>query len=130
VVDYYPELLEQLRMTLRAPNISIIKNDGYNFPGVPKGSIDYLFSFGTFVHLDLDIISAYLENIRDIVKAGGNVVINYSDKTKAMAQVNKTFSENNPDTMRRIIADRGFKLMEEDLTTLPHSSVARFTPGL
>jgi len=56
------------------------------------------------------------------------VVIQYSDKTKIMAQVNKSFSENNPDTMRRIIVDCGFKLMEEDLTTLPHSSIVRFTP--
>jgi hypothetical protein len=128
VFDYYSELLEQLRMTVNAPNLTIIKNDGYNFPGVQSGAIDYLFSFGTFVHLDLGLIRAYLENMRDILKPGGNVVISYSDKTKIMAQVNKSFSENNPDTMRRLIADCGFKLIEEDLTTLPHSSVARFTP--
>jgi SAM-dependent methyltransferase len=127
VVDYYAEVLQQLRTTVKAPNITMIKNDGYNFPNVPGHSIDFLFSFGTFVHLELDLIRAYLENIREILKPSGNVVIHYSDKGKIVAQMNKTFSDNNPDKMRRIIANCGFKLMEEDLTTLSHSSVARFT---
>lgn len=127
VVDYYPELLAHFRMAVRAPNTTIIKNDGNNFPGVPNQSIDYIFSFGTFVHLDIDIIRDYLQNMRAILKSGGNVVINYSDKTKIMAQINNTFSQNNPDTMRRLIAASGFTVIEEDLTSLCNASVVRFT---
>jgi len=127
VVDYYPDLLQQLRRTVKAPNITIINNNGCDFPGVPKRSIDYLFSFDTFVHLEVDLIRAYLENMRDIVKPAGNVVIHYSDKGKIMAQMNKNFSDNDTAKMRGIISDCGFKLREEDLTTLAHSGVARFT---
>ncbi len=93
----------------------------------PTNPSTYIFSFGTFVHLDIDIIRDYLQNMRAILKSGGNVVINYSDKTKIMAQINNTFSQNNPDTMRRLIAASGFTVIEEDLTSLCNASVVRFT---
>ncbi len=128
VVDYYLTLLEQLQKNFRAPNMTFIRNNGCDFPGVPEREIDYLFSFGVFVHLDADLIDAYLVNLRRVVKPGGNIVIQYSDQTKAMAQKNPSFSVNDPEKMRRMVLNAGFKILEEDLTTICHSSIIRFTP--
>lgn len=127
VVDYHPELLGELRKNFSKPNMEFIKNNGTDFPGVVSRSIDYLFSFGCFVHLDVDLIDAYLTNIRSILKPGANAVIHYSDKTKAMAQVNQGFSDNTPATMRAMVLRAGYEIREEDLTTMWHSSIIRFT---
>jgi phospholipid N-methyltransferase len=127
VVDYYPELLEQLQKNFRGKNLSFIQNNGTDFPGIEDESIDYLFSFGTFVHLDNELIEAYLNNLKPKVKPGANIVIQYSDKTKIMAQMNEGFSDNTPDIMRQIVANAGFDVLEEDLTTMWHSSIIRFT---
>ncbi|MGC2018762.1 MAG: hypothetical protein WA657_23225, partial [Candidatus Acidiferrales bacterium] len=62
-----------------------------------------------------------------ILKAGGNVLIQYSDKSKIMAQINPGFSDNEPEQMRQMVLKAGFKILEEDLTTMWHSSLIRFT---
>jgi ubiquinone/menaquinone biosynthesis C-methylase UbiE len=126
VVDYHQGLLEELKKNVKHPSIEFVKNDGTDFPGIKKNFIDYLFSFGTFVHLDSNLIKLYLENMKPILKPGANVVIQYSDKTKVMARMNKGFSQNTPEIMRKMVLDQGFKIQEEDLTTLWHSSIIRF----
>ena len=127
VVDYYPELLEELKKNFNKPNMEFIKNNGTDFPGVMEHSIDYLFSFGMIVHLEMDLIETYLKNMRSILKPGANVIIQYSDKTKIMAQRIKIFSDNTPEKMRSMISSAGYKILEEDLTTMWHSSIIRFT---
>ena len=128
VVDYYEELLSELRRNFgRYSNVVFVHNAGTDFPGIPQGEIDFVFSFGTFVHLDAPIVEAYLHNVKAILKHGGNAVIHYADQTKVMAQENPGFSQNNPDMMRRMVRGAGFKVLEEDLTTMWHSSLIRFT---
>ena len=127
VVDYHVELLAELKKNFCKPGMEFIKNNGTDFPGIPERSIDYLFSFGTFVHLDAPIIEIYLANMKKILKPGANAVIQYSDKTKIMAQLNENFSENTPDKMRTMVLNAGYTIREEDLTTMWHSSVIRFT---
>ncbi|HTM08207.1 MAG TPA: class I SAM-dependent methyltransferase [Verrucomicrobiae bacterium] len=128
VVDYYAELLDELKKNFALPNIAFVKNNGTDFPGIETRSIDYLFSFDVFVHLDEDLIKAYLTSMKPILKPEANVVIQYSDKTKIMAQVNKGFSDNTPDQMREMVLAAGYRVLEEDLTTMWHSSIIRFTP--
>jgi SAM-dependent methyltransferase len=49
VVDHYAELLAELRKNFARSNIVEILNNGTDFPGVPKASVDFVFSFGVFV---------------------------------------------------------------------------------
>jgi ubiquinone/menaquinone biosynthesis C-methylase UbiE len=128
VVDYHSELLSELRKNVDKPNMIFVKNNGTDFPAVPDDSIDFVFSFGTFVHLDRPIIEAYLGNLTRILRPRGNAVIQYSDKTKVMAQENPGFSQNTPNEMRSMVTHAGFRIVEEDVTTLWHSSLIRFTP--
>jgi ubiquinone/menaquinone biosynthesis C-methylase UbiE len=127
VVDYHKELLAELRKNFNKPNMVFVRNAGTDFPGVPDGATDFVFSFATFVHLDPPLIEAYLGNLQRILKRGGNVVIHYSDKTKVMAQEDTGFSENNPEKMRAMVSRAGFRVVEEDITTMWHSSLIRFT---
>lgn len=126
-VDYHDELLDELRKNYNYPHMAFIKNNGTDFPGIEANSIDYLFSFGTFVHLELHLIQSYLKNIRSIIKPKSPVVIQYGDKTKEMGMRNQTFPNNTPEIMRKMVTDSGYKIIREDLTTLWHSSVIQFT---
>jgi hypothetical protein len=127
-VDYYDELLCELKKRYgKRNNVDFIKNNGTDFPGIPSHSVDYLFSFGTFIHLDLNIIEAYLDNMRMILRPGGNAVIHYSDKTKIMCRIDSAFSDNDATRMRLAVQSRGYRILEEDTTTLWHSSLLHFT---
>jgi hypothetical protein len=127
VVDYHQELLDELQRSFNRPTMRFIRNNGMDFPGVPERSIDFLFSFGVFVHLDANLIEGYLKNMKPLLKPGANVVLQYSDKTKIMAQLNAGFADNSPERMRRMVTEAGYRILEEDTTTLWHSSVVRFT---
>jgi hypothetical protein len=128
VVEYYAELLSEVRRTFgKRKNITFVKNNGTDFPNIPNDSVDFLFSFGVFVHLDFPIIEAYLDNIRPVIKPGANVVIHYADQTKVMARLNDGFADNDPQRMRQAVVARGYEILEEDLTTMWHSSIVRFT---
>ena len=78
-VDYHQELLDELRRNFDAPNLVFVRNNGTDFPGIENGSIDFIFSFGTFVHLDLDLIEQYLGNMKRVLRPNANVVIQYAD---------------------------------------------------
>ncbi|MGH6889547.1 MAG: class I SAM-dependent methyltransferase [Rhizomicrobium sp.] len=128
VVDHYPELLAELRKTLPHPHIVEILNNGADFPGVPRGAVDFVFSFGVFVHLDEDIIRGYLKRLRRVIHRNTQVVIHYSDKDKPLARQNAGFSENNPRRMRAMVEDAGYRILEEDTRSLDSSAIMRFTP--
>jgi len=126
-VDYHQELLDELAKNFRAPGLRLIRNDGTDFPGIPDRCVDFLFTFGVFVHLETSIIGAYLGQMKRILKPSGCAVIQYSDKTKLAAQQDPTFSENRPEVMRAMLVAHGYKILEEDTHTLWHSSVVRFS---
>jgi hypothetical protein len=126
VVDCHAELLGELRKNFPHPHIVEILNNGADFPGVPPASVDFVFSFGVFVHLDLDIILAYLASLHAVIHADTQLVIQYADKDKLKAQQNKSFSNNNPRRMRAAVEDAGYRVLEEDNTLLDHSAIMRF----
>lgn len=128
-VDLHQELLDELKKRFTPPNMRFIRNNGTDFPGIDTESIDFLFSFGVFVHLDVDIIQRYLVNMRPVLKRTATAVIQYSDKDKQAAKDNKSFSENNPRIMRKLLADAGYEIVEEDTSLLWHSSIVRFVPA-
>ena len=128
LVDYHQEMFAEIRKNFRNPNIMFIKNSGTDFPGIPESSVDFLLSMGVFVHLDRHLIDGYLRNMQRILRPTANVVIQYSDKNKPMARANQGFAENTADQMRKMIEDAGYRIAEEDVSTLWHSNVIRFTP--
>src|SRR5262245_22123787 len=93
-VDYHRELLDELRSNFDRPNMIFVNNHGDDFPGIPAGSVDLVFSFGAFVHLDVDIIDRYLRNMKPLLKPSSNAIIQYSDKTKPLGASNPGFSDN------------------------------------
>jgi SAM-dependent methyltransferase len=126
LVDFHQELLDELARSMRGDHLTMIRNNGSDLPGVPEAGIDFLFSFGCFVHLDLPIVEAYLDSFRAVLKPRGIVVLQYSDKTKAKARGIGTFSQNDPEQMQKRILARGYSIYEEDTASLGHSAIVRF----
>ena len=122
----FPELLSELKRSLPSRTIETICNNGADFPGVPNHSVDFLFTFGVFVHLDQEAIRQYLHNMMDILKPSAVAVIQYSDDRKPMAKANSGFTNNNPDEMREIVQSSGFTIEKEDTHTLWHSAIIQF----
>lgn len=127
LVDYFQEVLNEVRRNVHSKNMTFIKNNGADFPGVPESSVDFVFSFGTFVHFDPPLIEQYLQGIRSILRPGGNFVVHYSDKNKIMARENAGFSENTSDKMRQMAIAAGYRILEEDLTTMWNGDLIRLT---
>ncbi|HVV66303.1 MAG TPA: class I SAM-dependent methyltransferase [Rhizomicrobium sp.] len=125
-VDYHKELLAELRRTFPQDNIVEIVNSGSDFPNVPTGSVDFVFSFGVFVHIDAPIVASYLENLRRVVHQGTQIVIQYPDKDKKAARDNPGFADNNPRLMRKMVEAAGYSILEEDTALLSHSAIMRF----
>lgn len=130
VVDYHPELLAQLRRHIRDPKVVAIANNGNDFPGVPERSVHYLLSFGVLVHLDDHLIRDYLRNLGPVLAPDADVVLQYADQDKVMARSNRAFADNDPRRMRAMVEAAGYRIVEEDTTSLWHSSVIRFKPAV
>jgi phospholipid N-methyltransferase len=129
VVDYHKELLAEFSRAFKAPNIISIQNNGSDFPGVPDGEIDFLMSFDVFVHLEPHLIEDYLNNMMRVLKGDAIVLLHYSDKTKIMAQINPGFAETTPEIMRHLVLSAGYEILQEDTTTMWHSSIIMFRPA-
>jgi phospholipid N-methyltransferase len=130
VVDYYPEILEELKRQIDKPNVKFIANNGTDFPGVPPNSVDFVVSIACFVHLEPHLIGAYLRNIASILRRGGSALLTYADQSKIGARANRTFSNVTPELMREMVTAAGFRIVEEDLTTLWNSGIVRFAHRL
>lgn len=126
-VDFHQELLDELAAKFRVEHLSFIKNDGDNLPGIDNDSIDFAFTFGVFVHLELHTIDAYMAEIFRVLKPGGDAVIQFSDKSKPQGRDNPSFSDNSPSKMRRMAIDQGFIILAENVTLLPNAGMMHLT---
>lgn len=110
------------------PNLSFCKTNGTDFPGVPPRSIDFVFSFDVFVHLDPELIFAYLTNVRALLKPTSTLFIHYADQTKPGVSGIYGFSMTDSPIMRALVAKAGYSVLEEDTTSLWHSNILRLAP--
>jgi ubiquinone/menaquinone biosynthesis C-methylase UbiE len=97
---------------------------GYEMEGIASDSIDFLFTFGTFVHIEPDGIFTYLAEIRRVLKQGATAVVQYADKTKRQARKLKGFSDMNSVKMEKYIREWNLKMKEHNTRLLNHSNIS------
>lgn len=61
-------------------HIDFIVNDGKTITGVPDNSVDFVWSYDSFVHMDGAVISSYLHEISRVLKPGGKSVIHHAGR--------------------------------------------------
>ena len=80
-LDLNPQSLDYVKNRFSSQNnITYILNNGNDFPNIPKSSIDFICSLGTFVHFDIGVTVDYICNMMDILSDNSNIVIQYSEK--------------------------------------------------
>jgi SAM-dependent methyltransferase len=57
-----------------------ITNDGLSLPMVESGSADLIFSFDSLVHVEIDVMKAYLTDIADRLSSDGVAFLHHSNR--------------------------------------------------
>jgi ubiquinone/menaquinone biosynthesis C-methylase UbiE len=79
LVDVAPSCIEACRARFEAghPEITFLVNDGRTLD-VPDESVDVVWSFAGFVHIDEPDIAAYTSEVLRVLRPGGRFVIHHS----------------------------------------------------
>jgi SAM-dependent methyltransferase len=131
IVELNKQFFRYLRKRFRADKAKLrfYQTSGYELDGIDAASVDFVFSFGTFVHIDPEGIDAYLGAIQRVLKPGGIASIQYGDRTKPYFKGRDDwdgFSDMNPSKMEGMLSGHGFELVEHDRSLLKHSNIAVF----
>ena len=80
VVDRSSECIEACRRRFAAESrVRCCLNDGRSLSMVSDASIDFVFSFDSFVHTDREVVEAYLSELGTKLKIGGKGFIHHSN---------------------------------------------------
>jgi hypothetical protein len=120
-----PKMFDYIRNRFDYPkNIVYIATSGHDLPSVLPAHVDFVFSFSTFVHLEMAIIARYVGSISLVMKPGADVALQISNKYKEHALTAKPyFSDNSPEFMVDIFARHGLQVVEIDNDVLFHSTM-------
>ena len=80
IVDRSSECIEACRQRFAAESrVRCYLNDGRSLSMIPDDSVDFVFSFDSFVHPDREIVEAYLRELGTKLKIGGKGFIHHSN---------------------------------------------------
>ena len=122
--QFFGYLRERFRNQGR--KLRFYQTSGYELEGIDADSIDFVFSFGTFVHIDPEGIDEYLGEIARVLRSGGTGTLQYADREKENLQTASEFagfSDMNAPRMESLVRGRGFEIVEHDRKLLDHSNV-------
>jgi SAM-dependent methyltransferase len=128
-VDLNSEFFDYLRERFPEADgkLRFYATSDYELGGIEDVSVDFVLSFGTFVHIDPEGIDAYLGEIRRVLRPGGVATIHYADRTKPYFEGKPPgyvgFSDMNAARMEELAAAHGFAVAAHDRKTLIHSNV-------
>ncbi len=126
VVELNAEFFDTLRQRFsqQLAKFQFYQTRDYEMDGIPDQSVDFVFSFGTFVHIEPEGIQQYLQQIARVLKPGSKAVIQYANKETQRGQERTGFSEMVPAKMETFVKDTpGLHIVTHDTELLPHSSV-------
>jgi SAM-dependent methyltransferase len=79
-VDKSSECIDACRRRFASiPRVRCYLNDGRSLSMIPDNSIDFIFSFDSFVHTNRDVVEAYIRELRMKLKVGGKGFIHHSN---------------------------------------------------
>lgn len=125
LVELNPEFFHYLeqRFDEHLSKFRFYHTSGYELDGIETDYVDFIFTFGTFVHIDPDGIYSYLGHIERVLRPNGIAVVQYADKTKKRGR-QECFSDMNPSKMEAFASDYGFRFLDHNTHLLNHSSIA------
>lgn len=81
LVDLSPTCLDACRQRFGdGPKVRYIRTDGSSLPGVADESVDFIWSFDSFVHMERPVIAAYLGEFARVLRPSGRFTIHHAAK--------------------------------------------------
>jgi ubiquinone/menaquinone biosynthesis C-methylase UbiE len=127
-VDTSPTMIQMLRERFAGDTrIECQLVDGHGLGQIPDGSVDAVFSYDVFVHLQHWDIYHYLTELQRVLRPGGKALIQHSSTfsdlgwrkftSEVQEQLNShkrylTFTVNTPELMREFISRAGLECIE------------------
>ena len=106
-VDASTECVEACRRRFAAESrVRCFLNDGRSLSMIPDASVDFVFSFDSFVHLRRDLVEAYLSELGRTLKVGGKGFIHHSN----LGAYAESLSERVPHPIRKLL--RKIKILD------------------
>jgi len=79
-VDLSPRCVERCRHRFAAyDRAHFVQNDGVSLQAVPDGSVEFVFSFDSLVHAELDVLTPYCQQVVRKLAGGGVAFIHHSN---------------------------------------------------
>ena len=79
LIDLAPKCIEACRIRFGDEGrIQYTVNDGRSLPGVPDGSVDFLFTFDSLVHAGFDALTGYAEELQRVLAPDGVAFLHHS----------------------------------------------------
>jgi SAM-dependent methyltransferase len=123
VVEYNEEAFGYLARRFPTANLTTYRTRGFEMHGIPDASVDFVFTFDVFVHLEPEGIGAYLHEIERVLRPGGTAVVHYGDVRKDIALHNPGFSRMTRAKMEELIAETGLRVVDHDDLIMFHSNL-------
>jgi len=80
LVDLTEKCIEACKQRFRdLPNIRYVVNDGKSLEAVENESVDFVFSWDSLVHVEKDVMEAYLHQLASKLKTGGMGFLHHSN---------------------------------------------------
>jgi ubiquinone/menaquinone biosynthesis C-methylase UbiE len=84
LVDVSPNCIDFCRdLFAQRGNVTYVVNDGTSLPGVKDNSVDFIWSYDAFVHMDESTIDAYLGEMQRVLAPRGKAVIHHAGRADA-----------------------------------------------
>lgn len=109
IVDLAENCIDHCRRRFSAAsNIEYHVNDGRSLDAVADGSVDFVFSFDSLVHVEADVLAAYLKELTRKLKPDGVGFFHHSNIGSYRAM--KALVYATPERLRRPLAHQGVLL--------------------
>jgi ubiquinone/menaquinone biosynthesis C-methylase UbiE len=119
-VDINQEFFPLLSAKFPGAPLEFYQSSGCELRGIDGDSIDFVFSFGTLVHIEPHDIRQYLDEIRRVLRPGAIAVVQYAEKSKPAARRLPAFSDM---TAQKMKAMAPMVIVAHDTRMLNHSNI-------
>ncbi|HEX6160811.1 MAG TPA: class I SAM-dependent methyltransferase [Thermoanaerobaculia bacterium] len=123
VVEYNVEAFPYLRARFPHARMTLVETTGAELWAVADRSVDFLFTFDVFVHLEPEVIGAYLHEIERVLRPGAIAVVHYGDIRKDIALHTPSFSRMTRSLFDELLAKTALQVVDHDETIMFHSNL-------
>ncbi len=132
--DISQRMLERARSAISDPRARFVLLQDASLPADLTGSLDFVYAFDVFVHLDLYVMRRYLEETARVLKVDGKALVHTTNLTSDGGWSNfvkfdryrpETHFYVSPETVRTLAERSGFKVIKESASDVSNFYLAR-----